>query len=103
MVTDAVLQDDMLAVSTHLDMAFQVHFIKLDTANCHAEYLYAETISQGEVTALSLYKVADRIHAVACLSTGNDILIERYCITDRTLRYETSSLNDGTFRPSSPL
>lgn len=96
MVTDAAVENNLLAVTSHIDNAFQVHFIKLDTTNCLAEYMYAETINQGEVTALCLYKMADKIYGVAYLYLGNTVLIERFCVTNRT-RDETILLSEGAY------
>lgn len=97
MVTDAALQDDILAVTSHIDNAFLLHFLKLNATGYQAEYMYAETISQGEVTALSLYKTAGRMHAIACLNLGDTVVIERYCVTDQ-IHEETILLSDGMFR-----
>lgn len=102
MVTDAALHDNILAITSHVDNAFQLHFLELDTTDYQVEYMYAEAISQGEVTALSLYKMQGKVNAVACLNLGNDIVIEGYCITDRT-HSGNFSWGDGTFCQSNSL
>lgn len=96
MVTDADLHDNILAITSHVDNAFQLHFLALDTTDYQVEYMYAEAISQGEVTALSLYKIQGKTYAVACLNLGNDIVMEGYCITDRT-HSGNFSWGDGMF------
>lgn len=101
-VTDASLEDDILAVTAHTDNAFQLHFIKLNPTDQEAQYMYSEAISYGEVTALSLYTMAGKIHAVACSNLGNAVLIERFCITNQT-RDETIPLTNSTLYFNIPL
>lgn len=102
-VTDASLQDHILAVTAHVNNAFQLHFIKLPTNQEEVQYLYSEAIGYGEVTALRLYPMAGKIYAVACSNSGNAVLMERFCITEQT-RGQAVSLTNGTkFPPPPPL
>ncbi|KAK7743196.1 hypothetical protein SLS53_004281 [Cytospora paraplurivora] len=96
-VTDATLEGDLLAVTSHTDKDSDVHIIKLDVHSLQAAYLYKERL-KGEVACLSLCRIGGKMHVVAGLWWNKAVYLDFCCISDRkrvksfTIRSLTESL-----------
>lgn len=81
-VTDATIQGNMLAVTSHVSNIFELHTVLLDGSNLEAHHLHRETL-EGEVTSLGLCNIGGRAHAVACLWRNNAVYLDFYSIQDK--------------------
>lgn len=81
-VTDATLEGDLLAVTSHTDNESDVHMIKLDLQSLQAEYLFKEQLN-GEVACLSLCRIGAKMHIVAGLWWNNAVYLDFWCVPDR--------------------
>lgn len=92
-VTEATIEGNALAIASHTAGGFQLHAIKLDVLNLHAEYLYSESFTEGEVTSFGICQFGSKVYAVACLWWDKAVYLDFYCLTDRE-RVKTISLQD---------
>lgn len=81
-MTDATLEGDLLAVTSHTDNESDVHIIKLDVQSLQTEYLFKEQLN-GEVACLSLCRIGAKMHVVAGLWWNNAVYLDFLCIPDR--------------------
>lgn len=100
-VTDATIQANILAVTSHADNVFELHTILLDGPTLEARHLNRETF-EGEVTCLGLCSIGGKAHAVASLWWNSAIYLDLYSIQDKehvktipiqSRKYTISSLN----------
>ncbi|KAK7697896.1 hypothetical protein SLS64_013065 [Diaporthe eres] len=81
-VTDATIQANILAVTSHADNVFELHTILLDGPTLEAHHLNRETF-EGEVTCLGLCSIGGKAHAVASLWWNSAIYLDLYSIQDK--------------------
>lgn len=81
-VTDAAVQGNILAVTSHVENIFELHTILLEGPTLEARHLHKETF-EGEVTCLGLCNIGGKAHAVACLWRNSAIFLDLYNIQDK--------------------
>lgn len=81
-VTDATIQGNILAVTSHADNIFELHTLLLDGATLEAHDLNTETF-EGEVTCLGLCNIGGKAHAVASLWWNSAVYLDLYSIQDK--------------------
>lgn len=81
-VTDATIQGNILAVTSHAENVFELHTILLDGPTLEAQCLHREAF-KGEVTCLGLCNIAGKPYAVASLWWNSAIYLDFYSIQDK--------------------
>lgn len=81
-VTDATIQENILAVTSHSENFFELHTILLDGPNLEARYLHREAF-KGEVTCLGLCNIGGKPYAVASLWWNSAIYLDLFSIQDK--------------------
>lgn len=81
-VTDATIQGNQLAITSHSANDFELHIILLDGSRLEARHLHKETF-EGEVTCLGLCDIGGKTHAVACLWWNSAVYLDLYSVQDK--------------------
>lgn len=81
-VTDATIQGNLLAITSHADNVFELHTILLDGSTLETRHLNRATFD-GEVTCLGLCNIGGKAHAVASLWWNSAIYLDLYNIQDK--------------------
>ncbi|CAN8103139.1 unnamed protein product [Discula destructiva] len=82
-VTDAMLWEDALVVTTHTDAGYQLHLFQLDVRDYTAKRIRTSSFVNGEVTALALWQDpgGTGLYAVALLWREKAAYLEFHSIT----------------------